>query len=93
VSARDEILELIEDIGNMLMKAAREGVEDLDGSIYSPDGPHSREHREVQLNAMRLVGDLIQDWARDLINGVESECPYTHSHTREWCGYKECRES
>lgn len=21
------------------------------------------------------------------------ECPFTQSHTREWCGYSECRES
>lgn len=19
-------------------------------------------------------------------------CPYTHAHTRHWCGYEECRE-
>lgn len=25
---------------------------------------------------------------------VEYElCPYTHSHTKSWCGYDECRES
>lgn len=22
-----------------------------------------------------------------------AECPYTHSHTKEWCGYERCRES
>ena len=24
---------------------------------------------------------------------VIRECPFTQSHTREWCGYSECRES
>jgi len=24
---------------------------------------------------------------------VVTECPFTQSHTREWCGYPECRES
>lgn len=24
---------------------------------------------------------------------VVRECPFTQSHTREWCGYSECRES
>lgn len=23
----------------------------------------------------------------------ETVCPYTHSHTKSWCGYEECRES
>ena len=22
-----------------------------------------------------------------------ADCPYTHAHTREWCGYAKCRES
>jgi hypothetical protein len=86
VSAREEILGLIEDMGNMLKAACQEGMDDTDHLAKNP------EHR-AELDAMHLVGDLIQDWARGLINGVESECPYTHSHTREWCGYKECRES
>ncbi len=24
---------------------------------------------------------------------VVRECPFDHAHTREWCGYSECRES
>lgn len=24
---------------------------------------------------------------------IKSACPFTQSHTREWCGYSECRES
>lgn len=27
------------------------------------------------------------------ITETESECPYTHAHTRHWCGYPTCRES
>lgn len=23
----------------------------------------------------------------------ETTCPYTHSHTKSWCGYEDCRES
>jgi hypothetical protein len=23
----------------------------------------------------------------------EGACPFTHAHTRRWCGYAECRES
>jgi hypothetical protein len=73
MSAREEMLELIEDMGLMLRRAAEEGVEDLDGSIYAPSGAYSREHYEVKLWAMRTVGDLIEDWARDLIIN-----PYGH---------------
>jgi hypothetical protein len=25
--------------------------------------------------------------------GNDDRCPYTHAHTRSWCGYQECRES
>lgn len=24
---------------------------------------------------------------------VVRECPFSHAHTRRWCGYSECRES
>lgn len=24
---------------------------------------------------------------------ARTSCPFTHSHTRDWCGYEGCRES
>lgn len=24
---------------------------------------------------------------------VPTRCPFTHSHTRDWCGYETCREA
>lgn len=27
------------------------------------------------------------------VSPVVNECPYTFSHTRHWCGYKDCRDS
>lgn len=24
---------------------------------------------------------------------VKNPCPYTHAHTRHWCGYEQCRDS
>lgn len=36
---------------------------------------------------VRTVTTTVSDW-EDV-----PRCPYTHSHTRHWCGYKHCRES
>lgn len=30
--------------------------------------------------------------SRYVVVAQESKCPYTHSHTRYWCGYDTCRE-
>ena len=52
---------------------------------------------------MALAHVLIEVWDRgygmghddatDLVRYDTGKCPYTHSHTREWCGYAGCRES
>lgn len=44
----------------------------------------------------RLVGgaNARQLWERHAYSGDdEHACPYTHAHTRHWCGYEDCRES
>lgn len=37
------------------------------------------------------------DYAMEALNADEGPqlptCPYTHAHTRHWCGYNTCRES
>lgn len=97
MSAREEILGLIENMGNMLKSSASEGLEDPNPGI--PVHPYTEGFHRGSLYAMDMIGDLIQDWARGLLNGdeiigwMDTPCPYTHSHTRHWCGYKECRDS
>lgn len=38
-----------------------------------------------------------KEWStvKDLILYVRDlpKCPYTHAHTRHWCGYEGCREA
>ncbi len=40
-------------------------------------------YKEVRVVRIHLGG----------LREVIRECPFTQSHTREWCGYSECRES
>lgn len=52
---------------------------------------------------MALAHNLISIWdsgytsgqndAMDQLTYRTGKCPYTHGHTREWCGYAGCRES
>lgn len=42
-----------------------------------------RYYKSVRITKSTLGGNL-----REVI----TECPYTHAHTRHWCGYSECRE-
>lgn len=38
--------------------------------------------------------DVPIDWDDDTRTWVYVQpCPYTHSHTRHWCGYEQCRDS
>lgn len=40
-----------------------------------------RVFKHVTLTAYRKVAD------------IEEPCPYSQSHTQDWCGYPQCRES
>ena len=36
----------------------------------------------------------VSDWVPlGSLQGEKNPCPYTFSHTRDWCGYPTCRES
>lgn len=45
----------------------------------------------------RLVGDdnAQRLWERHAYGDGDDDhrCPYTHAHTRHWCGYERCRDS
>lgn len=50
----------------------------------------------------RKVADKLREFYKNVrilksnpggLREVVRECPFTQSHTREWCGYSECRES
>lgn len=75
---RKEFLELIEEMGKSLMHS-------------SYNDPYQSAEDTARDSALCLVGDLIRDWAEEKLQ--ENPCPYTQSHTREWCGYELCRES
>jgi hypothetical protein len=48
------------------------------------------------LDADRTDGIAAEVWAKLGMPSRAPEdnpCPYTHSHTRHWCGYDGCRES
>lgn len=53
---------------------------------------------------MALAYELVKIWDQGYNEGFsdavntpqpdsENKCPYTHSHTKEWCGYDNCRKS
>lgn len=52
---------------------------------------------------MALANGLLDIWdqayaegfqdAQGMVKAEKNDCPYTHSHTKEWCGYDGCRES
>lgn len=57
---------------------------------------------QVAFELIRLVtNDVVADEVlTNLLKEHDEEkakepnpCPYTHAHTRHWCGYIECRES
>lgn len=56
-----------------------------------------KELREIVLTLRmsdRFSGDrmpLAERLAEELAN--VPKCPYTHAHTRHWCGYEGCREN
>lgn len=39
-------------------------------------------------NGFRSAATMIDPHSRE-----ENPCPYTHAHTRHWCGYEQCRDS
>lgn len=45
---------------------------------------------EVLRLAAALNGELA---ARQLLAEPPARCPFTHAHSRHWCGYSTCRES
>jgi hypothetical protein len=71
-------------------------VEDLDAIIRLTGVEDSFGLR------MALAHNLFGIWDRGYEQGQSDSmsrvsyalgnCPYTHSHTREWCGYAGCRE-
>lgn len=63
---------------------------------------------EVTIDRARLEESHIRDMATEVsaaadeirkkiadrvANGEPAKCPYTHAHTKHWCGYEGCRES
>jgi len=46
-------------------------------------------YHDAEMAADDLLAQLKQEWT----SPPEPECPYTHAHTRNWCGYDTCRES
>lgn len=48
----------------------------------------------AQLASAHLIA-VEQDAAIPVVPGTPHDptCPYTHSHTRAWCGYPLCRQS
>lgn len=63
---------------------------------------HYDEQRDIAL-ALILVRIYDRGYAEGYDEGIRSnvsrdasdsdECPFTHSHTRHWCGYSTCRDS
>jgi hypothetical protein len=60
---------------------------DDDASEYQMALSKAKDFR-VYYNHVRVV-KIHPGGLREVIR----ECPYTHSHTRNWCGYSECRKS
>jgi len=64
---------------------------------------HSNEIRRVQELVVSWNHDKDDDWPvnrsiltalTELLSDLErDDCPYTHAHTRHWCGNPRCRDS
>lgn len=39
-----------------------------------------------------LLANLLKEHEEEMAKTTEPECPYTHAHTRHWCGYDTCRD-
>jgi hypothetical protein len=72
-------------------------AEDLDKVIRLTGTEDSSGLREALAYVLVRVWDrgYNDGWtdAKDDVESVSVKCPYTQSHTRDWCGYSECRES
>lgn len=43
--------------------------------------------------ADEVLTNLLKEHEEEMAKKAEPECPYTHPHTRHWCGYETCRDS
>lgn len=50
---------------------------------------------QVQAIADEARGSIRQQlgYALAALDEHQEPCPYTHAHTRHWCGYEQCRDS
>lgn len=69
----------------MLLNLSLSEVQDLiDASLACVGENNGRDYRR---RMVELVGKLQAEL------DAYPKCPYTHGHTRHWCGYEGCRES
>lgn len=91
-------------LGGALMKVTPEDMAAVRVVLreHFPEyGPRGTDDRLDIALALILVGiwDRGYDTACQDLEAAYQErqpkpqCPYTHAHTREWCGYVGCRES
>lgn len=73
---------------------------DLVIMLDSADGEHMARVSDVgMLHSVLVALDATKDQGQPgLLTTAESDleqrtCPYTHAHTRHWCGNRNCRES
>jgi hypothetical protein len=77
--------------GNQGINSAWEDIYNVpqyetDATEYQYAVAKAREFREFYKH-VRVV-KILPGGLREVVR----ECPYTHSHTRKWCGFSECRE-
>lgn len=90
-NAADEIsndMPFAEELRAILNRASAQAQDDQD--LFEGMGmPHLRTFLKVS-----PLGLAILDLADAILAASDPmKCPYTHPHTRQWCGYKGCRES
>jgi hypothetical protein len=72
-------------------------AEDLDKVIRLTGAEDSSGLRMALAHVLVSMWDkgYTDGWAdaKDSVAAETKKCPYTQSHTRDWCGYSECRES
>lgn len=75
-----------EELRTLLNRAVAQALEDEDYWIEEGK-PHLRTFLKIT-----PVGLAIVELARAILDNTP-KCPYTHSHTRNFCGYSTCREN
>lgn len=71
---------------DLLQRLKKEWAHELAEEIRDFAAKRLQIDSDDETYGMHMAADLIDP-------KFEKTCPYTHAHTRHWCGYEQCRDS